>query len=51
MLRVRKGEGGREATHARRRTDDARKQGFGMDGADCRKAERKKAGYYCCLNK
>jgi hypothetical protein len=40
MLRVRKGEGGREATHARRWTDDARKRGFGMDGADCGKAER-----------
>jgi hypothetical protein len=40
MLRVRKGEGGREATHARRRTDDTRKRGFGMDGADCGKAEQ-----------
>jgi hypothetical protein len=28
------GEGGREATHARRLTDDARKRGFGIDGAD-----------------
>jgi hypothetical protein len=42
MLRVRKGEGGREVTHTRRRTDDARKRGFGMDGADCGKAERKR---------
>jgi hypothetical protein len=28
MLRVRKGEGGREATHTRRRTDDTRKRGL-----------------------
>jgi hypothetical protein len=34
MLRVRKGDGVREATHARRLTDDVRKRGFGIDSAD-----------------